>query len=100
MELLRDIPNLYPGYKMLTSLVCQTEPHTILVIARQDQTLLDCICGKQDCDNSASTSGGTEYSVRAESNGRVISLVRRPGMEFDLSGCTRRVKWMEVPGES
>ena len=44
MELLRDIPDLYPGYEMLTSLVCRTEPHMILVSARQDQTLLDCVC--------------------------------------------------------
>ena len=99
LELLRDIPDLSPSYEMLTSLVYQVEPDIILVSARQDQTLLECLkclCGNPDSETSSS---GTEESRSADDgSGRCISLVMRPGMEFGLSSCTRRVRRMEVPG--
>ena len=88
LELLKDIPDDPDSFEMLKALVLQVNADFVLVSARHDDRLIDCVksCYQQDSATS------TEDQLPPQ-------ILLRPGMDFGVTSSERRVKQIRMPGE-
>ena len=98
LELLRDVPEGFEEFEMLSMLLYQTEPDKILMSARQDQNTVkfvkDLFSDQESLSHNQScvTDPGS-----AESPLQSQKIVLRPSREFNLKDCERRLKSINIP---
>ena len=90
LELLKDIPDDPDSFERLKALLQQVNADFVLVSARQDDRLIDFL---KDFYHQKSGSSSEEQKQLPP------QLILRPGMDFGLTSCERRVKQMRMPGE-
>ena len=98
LELLRDVPEGFEEFEMLSMLLYQTEPDKILLSARQDQTTVkfvkDLFSDQESLRHDQSCVTDPES---AESLLQSQKIVLRPSREFNLKDCERRLKSINIP---
>ena len=99
LELLRDIPEGFEEFEMLSMLLYQTEPDKILLSARQDQDTVkfvkDLFSDQESfCDNQSFETDQSTVSIVPSQK-----IVLRPSREYNLKDCERRLKSINIPGK-